>query len=442
MGRRVRARGLLRSVVVSNLAVAALASPTTVGASASSIPTSKVASVWTEPQAGYGFLDSAISAARSSVLLSMYELKDPVLERALVARARAHVDVQVLLNYDYLGHEENSPAMALLRAGGVHAQWAPSGQIFHAKYAVIDRSRLYVGSGNLVASDYPSTRDFWVEDLGAGDVRAATATFLQDFAHAGASPRASGGLVWSPGSTTALGALISSARHSLLVENEEMKSAAIEGDLMGAARRGVRVDVVMTRDPSWTGALARLAGAGVHVRLLSSSQVYIHAKVLCADCGATGGTVFIGSENFSTSSLSYNRELGVVTTSPTALRAVRDAVLADFALGAALVASPTGTTTPPSGKGLTVTSIIATIARGNYESLRIHDVAAHQTCVLSVTLPSGYQSQAKGLGSALTDASGNASWSWDIGTRTTPGVAHAVVTCANSTVTKAFTITA
>ena len=139
--------------------------------------TSSVVGVWSEPQAGYGFLDAAVAGARSSVELSIYELRDPTLEAALVARAHAGVDVRVILNYDYDGHEENAAALALLRGGGVHVVWAPSGQIFHAKYLVIDRARLFVGSGNLVASDYPSTRDVWVEDVSGRDVAAAAATF-------------------------------------------------------------------------------------------------------------------------------------------------------------------------------------------------------------------------------------------------------------------------
>ncbi len=39
----------------------------------------------------------------------------------------------------------------------------------------------------------------------------------------------------------------------------------------------------------------------------TSSALYIHAKVIDVD----GAKAFLGSENFSTASLEYNRELGV-----------------------------------------------------------------------------------------------------------------------------------
>jgi phosphatidylserine/phosphatidylglycerophosphate/cardiolipin synthase-like enzyme len=89
----------------------------------------------------------------------------------------------------------------------------------------------------------------------------------------------------------------------------------------------------MTASTSYLSELTALVQHGVRVTLLSSSRVYIHAKVLCADCSATSGTMFVGSENFSTSSLDYNRELGVITHSVVVTGAVARALRADAAAG-------------------------------------------------------------------------------------------------------------
>ncbi len=326
-------RAAARRILATLALVSSLAAPLLLTSRADGASSSPVQSVWTEPHAGYGFLDAAIDAARRSIDVSMYELSDQTIEHDLVAKARDGVVVRVLLNSDYDGREENAAAASLLRAGSVHVAWAPAGTIFHAKYVVIDGRTAFIGTGNFVAYDYRSTRDFWVQDSNRSDVAAIAGTFDADFANRGAAPRASGGLIWSPGSTGALVGLIDSARTSLLVENEEMDSPAIEQALAGDARRGVDVKVVMTSSSEWSSALNTLARQGVHVSLLGSSQVYIHAKVICVDCSASAGTVFIGSENFSTSSLSYNRELGVVTSSLNAVRAVEAAVNSDYALG-------------------------------------------------------------------------------------------------------------
>jgi hypothetical protein len=187
------------------------------------------------------------------------------MERDLVNRSRAGVDVQVILNAAYDGASENATAAAVLRAGSVHVVWAPSNQIFHAKYLVVDNSIAYIGTGNFVPSDFSSTRDFWISDTQPHDVSAIVATFNGDFAGGGTTSHQSGGLVWSPGSTASIIGLISTAHRTLLVENEEMDSSSIEEALIAAARRGVVVDVVMTEDSEWTVALNRLAAAGVHL---------------------------------------------------------------------------------------------------------------------------------------------------------------------------------
>jgi phosphatidylserine/phosphatidylglycerophosphate/cardiolipin synthase-like enzyme len=400
--------------------------------------TSPVANVWTEPTAGYGFLDAAIDSARHGIDLSMYELSDTTLERDLAARANAGVDVRVLLNADYDGVTDNEDAYAFLRASNVHVEWALADQIFHAKYVVIDARVAYIGTGNLETIDYPSTRDFWVEDTRGADVRAIVRTFDGDFAHVDATAQ-SGGLVWSPGSTSAVVGLIDSAKRSLLVENEEMDSASVESALRSAARRGVSVKVVMTASSSWTSALATLAGSGVHVRVLDSSQVYIHAKVICVDCVGGAGTVFIGSENFSTSSLSYNRELGIVTTTRKAVLAVDTAVNRDYAVGTSVTtasAPPTNT----GGSSVAITSFEGSVSPGAEDTLRVHTSKSGESCDLKVTLPSGYESESHGLGAAISDAAGNVTWTWEIGPSTNPGTARATIDCTDGSVQRDFQI--
>jgi cardiolipin synthase len=320
--------------LVATLLVATLGGVGLAARSSSAATSSRQLTVYVEPAAGYAFLDHAVVAAKHSIDLSMYELEDPTFVADLVARARAGVAVHVVLDTKYGIKSNNQLAASILTRGGVRVTWAPSSQIFHAKYLIIDDLTLYVGTGNLTAQWYSSTRDFWARDTNHADVAAARAAFAADFSHRSAGlATASGDLVWSPGSSSTLVGVIGSAQHSLLVENEEMDNVAIQSALEGAARRGVNVEVVMTYDSSWHSALTKLASAGVHVRTLSSSQVYIHAKVICTDCNASGGTVFVGSENFSTSSLDFNRELGLITRARSIVVPVRSTLLGDYATG-------------------------------------------------------------------------------------------------------------
>ena len=73
----------------------------------------------------------------------------------------------------------------------------------------------------------------------------------------------------------------------------------------------------MTADSEWDSAFSQLESDGVHVVLYpdTSSALYIHAKVIDVD----STKAFVGSENFSTASLDYNRELGLITSSASVL---------------------------------------------------------------------------------------------------------------------------
>jgi phosphatidylserine/phosphatidylglycerophosphate/cardiolipin synthase-like enzyme len=87
----------------------------------------------------------------------------------------------------------------------------------------------------------------------------------------------------------------------------------ITSALCDVARRRVKVSVVMTYDESWREAFAQLTGCGVQVRTYAEdAPLYIHAKEILVD----GREAFVGSQNFSETSLRDNRELGIVTSDP------------------------------------------------------------------------------------------------------------------------------
>jgi cardiolipin synthase A/B len=287
----------------------------------------------TEPQQGYQPVDAFILGAHKSVDMTMYELADPVIESDLAADAHRGVSVRVVLDQEYSGMSVNLAAYDYLAAHRVHVVWSYPSEIFHQKTITVDGRTSLIMTGNLTSKYYATTRDFGVFDTNAADVSAIEAAFASDFAGHRPSPAGAGAdLVWSPGSETQLVALINSAQHTLSVENEEMDSTTIESALEAAAGRGVQVDVTMTYSSEWTAALDRLTAGGVKVRLYHGEMpIYVHAKVTSVDAGLPDQRAFIGSENFSTSSLVYNRELGLITTNPAILNPLNATLAADFA---------------------------------------------------------------------------------------------------------------
>jgi phosphatidylserine/phosphatidylglycerophosphate/cardiolipin synthase-like enzyme len=124
-------------------------------------------------------------------------------------------------------------------------------------------------------------------------------------------------LVVSPTNARAkLTTLLAGAHASLQIKDEEMYNSASEDAMIAAAKRGVNVQVVLPAPSSSSGGssdVARLLAGGVPVRYLRAP--YVHAKLIVAD----GTLAYVGSENFSATSLDESREVGLLIADSSAL---------------------------------------------------------------------------------------------------------------------------
>lgn len=286
----------------------------------------------TEPDQGYTPIDALITSAKTSVDMTMYELTDTTAEQALAQDAGRGITVRVVLDQN-LERTHNQPAYDYLAQHGVKVVWAPSRySATHQKTITVDGTTAAILTGNLTSQYYATSRDFAVLDTDPHDVAAIEQVFTADVTGQPVTPSDGDDLVWSPtDSENQLLDLINTATTTLQVENEEMSSSRIVTALVAAARRGVNVQVTMTRQSDWTRNFTKLAAAGVHVATYAASaSLYIHAKVIEADYGTTTARVFLGSENFSTASLTRNRELGVVLRGQPILAAVHTTLGSDY----------------------------------------------------------------------------------------------------------------
>lgn len=284
-----------------------------------------------EPDAGIAPIQELIRSAQHTLDMTMYELEDQPTEDLLAADAARGVTVRVILDHSFSG-SKNQPAFTYLSGHGVQVRWAPSTYaITHQKTITVDGRTSAVMTLNLTAQYYASSRDVAVLDHDPADVQGIESVFDADFAATAVGTPHETDLVWSPGqSAQALPALIGSAQHSLLVENEEMSDPDIIDQLVAAARRGVDVEVCMTDSSSWHAAFNQLTQAGAHVvTYAASAPLYIHAKVIVVDAGTAAEQVFTGSENFSRGSLERNRELGLVLSTPSIVDALAQTLRSD-----------------------------------------------------------------------------------------------------------------
>ena len=315
-------RGLLLGALVAAL----LALPTAACASSPSL------SLVAEPQAGVAPFLTMIGSARHSIELTMYELYDPRVEQALGAAAARGVDVRVLLNGGYYSEREstNASAYAYLTRHGVHVRYTPTYfALTHQKTLTVDDEESAIMTLNF-DGEYATTRDYAILDRQPADVSAIVAAFDADWSGQRVTAGdGSGDLVWSPGAEASVLDLIQSARSSIDLENEEMDYTPATEALCAAARHGVKVEVVMTYESDWRSAFSELRGCGVSIRLYHGQSYYIHAKLLLVD----GRTALVSSQNLSTTSLKYNRELGIEVTNTGIVSALARDFASDYAGG-------------------------------------------------------------------------------------------------------------
>jgi cardiolipin synthase len=253
-----------------------------------------------------------IKNASTSVDLVMYEFDDSKIESALVAAKARGVNVRIILSSGYQGGslKVNQKAYDFFQANNVPVLWSPSYfALTHQKTLVIDGKQALIMTFNFTQQYYATARDFGILDSDASDVADIQATFNADWQGNQIDAPAGDDLVWSPGAEDPIIDLIESAYTTLDIYNEEMADTDVINALAAAARRGVAVNIDMTYSSEWKKAFKSLTIAGAHIRTFAASaSLYIHAKIIIAD----GGTAFVGSQNFSATSLNDNRELGIM----------------------------------------------------------------------------------------------------------------------------------
>ncbi len=290
-----------------------------------------------EPEQGMAPIYAFISSAKKSIDMTMYEDEDPMVTSLLATAVKAGVTARVILDQN-LEMSSNAPTYTALAAANVGVHWANATYAAtHQKTITVDGTTSAIMTLNLTPYYYPTSREFAVLTSDPKDVAAVLATFDADYTNAAITPPQGDDLVWSPtNSQAALLAIISGAKTSLMIENEEMSYFNVIDALTVAAKAGVDVQVIMTASSEWDQAFMSLTQDGVKVVTYArDASLYIHAKVILADYGQPQASVFIGSENFSEASLTENRELGIVTTNAAILDSVHTTLTSDFAGGAA-----------------------------------------------------------------------------------------------------------
>jgi phosphatidylserine/phosphatidylglycerophosphate/cardiolipin synthase-like enzyme len=115
---------------------------------------------------------------------------------------------------------------------------------------------------------------------------------------------------------------INSAKTTLELELMYLSETSVRNAVGQAKGRGVNVRVIL-EDPT-DESVAFLTGLAIPVKFPPTS-IFLHSKLIIAD-----GVAFVGSENMSITSLSKNREVGVLVLEPAQQAVIKQSFESDW----------------------------------------------------------------------------------------------------------------
>ncbi len=340
-----------------------------------------------------------LNAAQTSIAMELYEMDDPAVIAALRAAMQRGVAVHIVQDPSPLGGAckvfggsggglepmpgqspdgapHQSPGAVKcpdLQAfvgevnasrGGRYVPFEKSvlcpkgkGCFQHGKMAVIDGSTAMISSGNFnvsnlcdrAAGPMQCDRDYSFVTNDRDIVNALTQIADADANGARYDVRqlmgqAADKITVGPYNMDAMVGFIDSARTSIQLENQYLKDPTMNEAIMRAAKRGVKVQVMVASEcgfgpikPSDAAKIratfSAFDAAGVQSRVFTKNvQVggykgYLHAKALVID----GNRGWVGSVNGSTEALTQNREFGIFFQSSSDVNGLASILSGDFA---------------------------------------------------------------------------------------------------------------
>lgn len=258
----------------------------------------------------------AINMAAKSLRIKMFLFSDPDLINAVVAAHNRGVKVKVMLNPARRnGEEENEATRKILEQAGVEVKDSnPSFGLTHEKSMVVDNNLAFIKSLNWETKNLTETRDYAIVTSHPHEIEEIILCFEADWERKDFEPGDNAKLIWcSVNGRTRIARFIDEAKHTLFVQNERFQDMVIIERLVRAARRGVKVHV-MVRPPHTLKKEKLIEGVGglrimddLGIKIHKLKHLKLHGKMLLAD----GCRAIVGSINLTPGSFDDRRELAI-----------------------------------------------------------------------------------------------------------------------------------
>ncbi len=322
-----------------------------------------------------------INSAKSTLEMEVYTVKDSKIFQALEAAMNRGVKLRIVqeptpfgdacqvftassANDDAKCVEAKNFVKFVRSHGGTYVPFdkglcgSGGGICFqHGKVMISDSNLLLLSTGNFNPSNLcdeaekPAlcNRDYTVVTRDPVVVKSVQSLVISDIEDRAVDVRgvvstARGRITASPFSLDPLVRFIDSAKKTIQIENQYLKDPTMNAALVRAAKRGVKVFIMVSSACSfgrpdqsamdtWTRIYSEFDAAGIHTKTFNASigvaghAGYLHAKAILVD----SLFAWVGSVNGSTTSLTMNREYGIFSNDPAFVRALGTILYSDYA---------------------------------------------------------------------------------------------------------------
>jgi phosphatidylserine/phosphatidylglycerophosphate/cardiolipin synthase-like enzyme len=279
------------------------------------------------PEAGEKPFVDLLDGAQTSIRVMVYLMGYGGILDRLKAKAKAGVDVRVILDKGKVS--VNQKYRDQLVAAGAQVLWSdPKFPYMHAKVIIVDGKEAVLTTGNFSKKySIDRERNFVARVSDPEDLVDLVALFEADWSRAAPDVSCTRLLVSPLNARVRLLELIDSATNTLTIESMQFADKDVRSHVAARRAAGVKVRAILA-DASWISAnkygAEYLKARDIEVRWIP----HCHTKAIVVD----GARAFVGSENLSYTSLSKNREIGVVLTQPAPVKVITDTFEKDWAV--------------------------------------------------------------------------------------------------------------
>ncbi len=269
------------------------------------------------PHHGDQSIISELESAQNTIQITMYGFTNKKIASTLIKKQAQGVYVQLLIESEpYKAFGENSNIIRQLKNANIPVRYNSSRfSLTHQKTILLDKQRAMILTGNFTYSGVYRQRNFIVTTDDPKIIKNLNTLFEADWNHAQYTSSENTSFILSPeNSWQALNRLIKNTHQTLDIYALELTDKRIIHALL---EKNINTRILISHS---THVIDKTKLCQHHIKMHRLKELDQHAKALLKDYGLDDALAYVGSANLTYSSLSKNREVGMLFSDKVALK--------------------------------------------------------------------------------------------------------------------------